>query len=95
MHLPVLVIDGHVLLNGGRYGGVVYDNVGTTGLGVNHKFQDIEKLTGVSAAVTHEGLGLPKFYILVLQEDILLERAVQKLLQIILPQGFEHKNLAA
>ena len=95
MHLSVLVIDGHIFLDGGRYRGVVYDNRGGAGLGIYYKFQHIEKLTGVPTAVTHESLGFPDLNLFVLKEDILPESTVQKSLQIFLLKGFKDKDLAA
>ena len=95
VHLAILVIDGHVFLDGGRYRLVINDDGLLAGLGVNHQLQHIEELAGVTAAVTHQSLAFPHFHGLVLEENILVEGTVQKDLQILFLQGFEYKDLAA
>ena len=80
VHLPVLVVDGHVLLDALRDRLVVDDDGGAVREGVHHDLQDVQQLAGVAAAVAHQGLGLHDLDVLVLQEDVLLQCPVQKYL---------------
>ena len=95
MHLAILVIDGHVFLDRGRYSLVVYDDGLLASLGIHHQLKNVEKLAGISAAVTHQRFTLPNFNGFVLEQYILMDSPVQKRLQITLFQRLEHKNLAA
>ena len=73
MHLSVLVVDGHILLDGGGNGGIVNDNRGVTALGVHHQLQYIEEFACIAPAVTHQGFAFPHLDFLFLQEYILLK----------------------
>ena len=95
MHLPILVIDGHVFLNRGSHGGVVDDDRGVSGLCIHHQFQNIEKFAGISSAVSHQGLAFLHLDVFLLQKDILFERPVQEDLKVGLFQRFQDKDLAA
>ena len=82
VHLAILVVDGHILLDGSFNRLIVNDDGGFPGLGVHHQLQHIEQFAGIPTAVTHERLALLQFYRLVFQKHILLQGPVQQNLQI-------------
>ena len=95
VHLTVLVIDGHVFLDGRGDRLVVNHNRGLTGLGIHHQLQYVEQFAGIASAVTHEGVGLLQFYLPLLQQDIFFQGPVYENLQIGLFERLENENLAA
>ena len=78
MHLAILVVDGHVFLHRSRNGGIVNDDGGLSAQGVHHQFQHIEEFSGIAPAVTHKRLAFTHLNILLLEQDIFLERTVQQ-----------------
>ena len=95
VHLPVLVIHGHVFLDTLRNRLIINNNRFFSSEGVHDDFQDVQQFPAVAAAEAHQSLRLLQPDILRLQEDIFAERTVQQDLQILPVQGFQDKNLAA
>ena len=95
MHFPVLIVNGHVLLDGLRHKGVIDDDGVFPRLRINYYFKNIQKLAGISAAVAHKGFGFLYLYVFLFKEYIFLQSMLQKRIQVFFVQGLKDKNLAA
>ena len=96
MHLAVLIVNGHVFLDAGSDGLVVYhDGTRLSGKGINNDLKNIEKLPRIPSAITEKCFIFNNLDIPFLQQHVLRQGTLKEYPEVFHFKGFEHENLAA
>ena len=89
VHLAILVVGKGILLQAIDHHFVCYNHI-PLGRSLNHKFEDVEQLARVAAAIAYHGGGLLEFDMSLTQHHIGVNGTVEQLQEIVLVERLEH-----
>ena len=93
MHLPILVIHGHIVLQTGIDKLICYCNRGVRRHRIHYNFKYVEQFACIASALAQNGFGLLKHNIAVPQVLIFPDGPVEQCPEVIRFKRLEHKYL--